>query len=213
MCALQRTTTLVAALAMMMLSGCGETTAPAGEVTLAPEPSQVMRNPFANCAWGEVQGATMSIWSYDCGADNRLVADNDLPGFVFPGGRVAVRAFPKDPAAPATSILAQVRAASPGPHTDTCELVSTPDAEYTAREYYQFQPTGAAKAEWEASQEPYPPPAAQNVEPPCGAMGPQYSGDRSFTVPPGHPEMVVFVEYGSELQIFDIETLTVRGAD
>jgi hypothetical protein len=49
-----------------------------------------------------------------------------------------------------------------------------------------------------------------DVERPCGFMGPGDVGDRYFVTLPGHPEIVVFIEAGSELQIFDAETLKPR---
>jgi hypothetical protein len=191
--------------AAFVLAAC---TPPAPQAVPDPEPSETARETFAaTCTWGKVEGATLSIWSYDCGPDHRLVATDN--GFTFPDGAVAIRAFTRAADAPIEAILADVRAASPGPHSDTCELVAKPDAEYAAREYYAFGPTGAAKAEWEAF---IANPNGEGVDPPCGAMGPNFSGDRVFAVLPGHPEIVAFIEYGSEIQIFDVETLQVREA-
>ena len=52
---------------------------------------------------------------------------------------------------------------------------------------------------------------AEEMAPPCGEMGPQFSGDRSFFAVEGDPTTVVFVEYGSEIQIFDASTIRPAG--
>ena len=44
---------------------------------------------------------------------------------------------------------------------------------------------------------------------PCGDMGVGFVGDRYFQVMPGHPDRVVYVDRGSEIQIFDPATLRV----
>ena len=196
----------VLALILVTAFGTGESAA----MSRAPTPPQVMRDTFVGCTWGKVQGATLSVWSYACDAqhgDTRLVADDSLPGFRFPGGKVAIAAFSKPAGAPIKAILTQVRAASPGPHSDTCALVPIP-GDHGGRQAYDLAPTGAAKAQWDAFEtDPNP---TSTVEPPCGFMGPGMVGDRYFETLRGHPEIVVFIEAGSELQIFDADTLKPR---
>ena len=46
----------------------------------------------------------------------------------------------------------------------------------------------------------------------CGRLGVAMVGDRYFEVAPGHPDQVVFVDAGSEIQIFDPQTLTIAPA-
>ena len=77
-----------------------------------------------------------------------------------------------------------------------------PGGDQGGPQLFVFTPTGTAKSEWDAQ--------AEDLEPPCGVMGPADSGDRYFQALPDHPETVVFVELGSEIQIFDVNTLRNR---
>ena len=198
-------TTLFAAVA---LTGCGQSSTPAAD---APQPPQVMKDTFAGCTWQKVESKTLSIWSYSCPpahGDTRLVADDALPGFKFPDGRIAIRTFEKQADAPVEAILGQVRGASPGPHSDTCVLAPMKRDPQSEPPVYLFLPTGAAKTEWEAWEASTD--RSGDVQPPCGAMGPAENGDRYFQAMADHPQTVVFVEAGSEIQIFDISTLKHR---
>jgi hypothetical protein len=197
-------------LAAIMLSGCGPSPSKAPE-TAAPQPSQVMKDTFVGCTWQKVESATLSIWSYTCPPDHgntRLVADDALPGFKFPDGSIAIRAFEKPAGAPVDAILDQIRAASPGPHSDTCVLTPIHREEQSGPLLFMFTPTGAAKTEWDAWEASAD--HAGDVKPPCGIMGPAMDGDRYFQALPDHPQTVVFVELGSEIQIFDVTTLRHR---
>ena len=64
-------------------------------------------------------------------------------------------------------------------------------------------PTAAQRA-WDAG-----PTAEQDA---CGPLGAAMVGDRYFEVAPGRPDLVVFVDTGSEIQIFDPQTLTIAPA-
>jgi hypothetical protein len=202
---------LVMAITATMFGECGRSSAaPQAAGTAPPKPSQVMRDTFVGCKWGKVEGATLSVWSYACDSQHgnaRLIADDTLPGFKFLDGSIAVRAFEKPTAAPIDAILPRVRIASPGAHSDTCVLAPIP-GNHGGRLLYAFVPTGRAKVEWDASQAN--PDQAGSVEPPCGIMGPAENGDRYFEALTYHPETVVFVEEGSEIQIFDANTLKHR---
>ncbi|WP_396593942.1 hypothetical protein [Brevundimonas sp. R86498] len=112
--------------------------------------------------------------------------------------------FKKAADAPIDSLVEAVRAKSPGPHSATCTLQPV-TVEGAAPGSYGFEPTGAARAAWDAFASGDG--EAAPVEPPCGAMGPQMAGDRSFRVVEGDPTTVVFIEHGSEIQIFDPATL------
>jgi hypothetical protein len=176
----------------------------------APRPSQTMRDTFTGCTWGEVKGAKLSVWSYACDAQHGntwLVADDVLPGFKFPDGRVAIVAFTKPANAPMGAILRQVRAASPGPSSSTCVLTRLA-GDHGGREVYEFVPTGAAKAQFDAWQAGAN--SSGDFQPPCGFMGPGQSGDRYFVALPSDPRTVVFVNAGSEIQIFDQDTIRRR---
>lgn len=200
------------AIAALSLAACQPAeepaAAPAAAAQTAVQPSEMMQQTFSNCTWGEVQGGGLSIWSYACPAgagDFRLVYDESLPGFAYEGTvegetsrRPAVVIFKKAADAPLDSILAAVRAKSPGPHSAECVLSTVPSPE---GEIAGFEPTGAVKTQWDAFAS-----GAEGAEPmdaPCGDMGPQMSGDRGFRVLADDPTTVVFIEYGSEIQPFD----------
>jgi hypothetical protein len=174
-----------------------------------------MRETFTNCTWGEVKGATASIWSYACGADAgnvRLAADDALPGFVIestdpaaPGRRTAIQIFAKPQDAPIEAVLDAVRAASPGPQTATCGFMPAPGVDHEGKPRFIFSPVGEARAAYERAI------TGDTIpEPPCGAMGPSEAGDRLFEVIA--PDKVAYIDFGSEIQIFDASTLKVIDA-
>jgi hypothetical protein len=139
----------------------------------------------------------------------RLVADDSLPGFVLvnegPDGKTshtAIRLFRKAASAPLASILPAVRAASPGPHTAACALTSLPLANGRTNRVFDLEPTAATKKAWDDSQKTSAMPDA-----PCGPLGVGYAGDSYFQTVPGDGTTVVYVDMGSEVQIFDPATL------
>jgi hypothetical protein len=96
-------------LALILATALG--TGEAAALSHAPTPPRVMRETFIGCTWGKVEGATLSVWSYACDAqhgDTRLIADDALPGFRFPGGKVAIVAFNKPAEAPIAAVLNKV---------------------------------------------------------------------------------------------------------
>jgi hypothetical protein len=199
------------------LAGCGpgDTRKIDATAVAAPQPADVMRETFSKCAWGEVKGASASIWSFACGAEAgnvRLVADDALPGFVIestdaaaPGRSVAIRFFPKAPDAPIESILDAVRAASPGEQTATCAFTPALGGDHEGKAQYVLAPVGPARAAYDRAF------AGDEIpEPPCGALGISHTGDRTFEVIA--PDKVAFIEFGSEIQIFDATTLKVAEA-
>lgn len=202
----------VAVMAMVAaLAGCSPgDTRKIEPATSAPQPSQGMRETFSKCTWGEVRGATASIWSFACGADAgnvRLVADDALPGFVIestdaaaPGRSVAIQIFSRPADAPIEAILPAVRAASPGPQTATCAFAPAPGVDHEGKPHVVFSPVGPALVAYTAAL------AADEIpEPPCGDLGVSHVGDRVFEVLA--PDKVAFIEFGSEIQIFDANTL------
>ena len=201
-----------ASVALIGLTACtaaeDKAEAPAAPTQAAVQPSEMMQQTFSQCAWGEVTGGGLSMWSYACPAgagDFRLVHDDSLPGFAFEStadGQTsrspAVVVFKKAADAPIDAILAEVRSKSPGPHSATCVLSTIPSPE---GDIAGFEPTGAVKTQWDAFASGAE--GAEPMEAPCGDMGPQMSGDRGFRVLADDPTTVVFIEYGSEIQPFD----------
>ncbi len=210
---------MAASVALIGLAACQQAedkaATPVAAARTTPQPSEVMQQTFNQCTWGEVTGGGLSMWSYACPAgagDFRLVYDDSLPGFAFEATyegetsrRPAVVIFKKAAEAPLVSIQDAVRARSPGPHSNECVLsiVSSPEGDIAG-----FEPTGEAKARWDAASSGE---GVEPVEPPCGDMGPQMSGDRGFRVVADDPTTVVFIEYGSEIQPFDPSTIRKAG--
>jgi hypothetical protein len=167
---------------------------------------------FAGCKLGEVKGATLAIKSYACGAEQgnvHLEADDTLPGFVEvldssdgPMRIVKIRTFKKAAEAPIESVLAAVQAASPGPHTDTCAFAPAPGDDDGGSKRVVLAPTGDAKVAWDAAEQ-----KGEPIDPQCGALGVQFEGDLYFRVLADDPTTVVFVDAGSEIQIFIPSTL------
>ena len=169
---------------------------------------------FADCKpQQDVRGAKLSIRAYEC-PNARLLADDKLPGFVLessgPDGtsrHVVIRTFVKFAPESIHAALPAIRKASPGPHTSTCVLKVFRDNRNKAVDaWFVLSPTGKAATAWEESDR-----KGGSVKPPCGPLGAQYAGDRYFEMMPDDPSAVVFVDAGSEIQIFDPDTLkTIR---
>jgi len=209
----RRTIEVTAALAVFCVA-CGPAEPP---VAAGPASPLADAREFASCQWGEVRGAGLAIGAFTCGPDqmnSRLVADDALPGFALhldaPDGPVripAVQAFPKPPEASLDAVLPAVQAASPGVFTHACALVPAQPVEGQPGDRFVLEPTGAAKAAWEASVV-----SDEPMEAPCGVLGVSIAGDRYFRVMPDDPTTVVFVELGSEIQIYDPQTLRTLSA-
>ncbi len=167
---------------------------------------------FAACKLQDVKGATLSIKSYACGAEQgnvHLEADETLPGFVEvldssdgPMRIPKIRAFKKAAEAPVESILAAVQAAFPGPHTDTCTFAPAPGDDDGGGKRVVLAPSGEVKAAWDAAEQ-----KGEPIDPPCGPLGVQFEGDLYFQVLADDPTTVVFIDAGSEIQIFIPSTL------
>ncbi|MDX2233114.1 MAG: hypothetical protein NW200_01330 [Hyphomonadaceae bacterium] len=179
----------------------------------APEPSQAARETFVNCTWGEVKGAAWSLWSYACGpaqGGERLVASDAEPAFYVEGAtpesrRLAVRLFDKPADAGIEAILPAVQALSPESPGAACALEPDPAGRAGL---YVFGPTGPVGDAWDAD-------LLSDTVPgmPCGPLGVGPAGDRVFKVVEGHADTVAYVDYGSEIQIFDAATLKAVTAD
>jgi hypothetical protein len=199
----------------LLLLGLAACSSPAPEpeaTAAAPMPDEYRASTFAECTWGEVQSDGVSIWSFACPGD-RLVADAALPGFsrevTMPEGVSSGRAivlFPKAETDPLNAVLPAVRAASPGAATATCEFEEMSDMVG----FYQFMPTGEARATYDALISPGGDSATEGAEPdymPCGVWGPSEAGQRVFTVVRGLETRVAAIDLGSDISIFDISTL------
>ncbi len=202
----------VLGLAVLAMTGCSPKPA------AAPAPTQAAADTFKGCAWKEVSGRTLSIWAFACGADSNglhLLADDSLPGFALVSNgsgndsgsyTPVIRTFPKDTGAPIEAVLPQVRKLTPGPQTATCAFEPAQDPlnpDYSKRKLYELAPVGAAKTTWDETVKT----GNGDATPPCGAMGVAMDGDRVFEVMPDDPTHVVYIDYGSEIQVFDTNTL------
>jgi hypothetical protein len=188
----------------VLLAAC--TPAPTTTVAEAPAPSERHLEAYGECEWGEVSAAGISIWSYAC-ANDRLVADEALPGFQREArdsaGQVTrspvIRFFSKPADAPIDAVLEAVRAASPGAEACVIEVGSNGD--------YVLMPTGEA---FEAHQR-FIRGEADGPSLPCGPLGPREAGGHTFRLVEGAPDKVVLIDWGTEVPIFDPDTLRVTG--
>lgn len=173
-----------------------------------PSPSEVMKTTFTNCTWGQQTGAGLAIWAFTC-PGHKLVADEALPGFqmqiddaaAVPETYPAIQVFAKPADATIAAVLTAVRAASPGPFTAECVL--TPNTNDPSGMTFLFTPTGTGKVAHEA----FMAGKSEENSMPCGPMGPSEAGDRIFQVVAGAADKVVYVDLGSEIQIFDVNSL------
>ena len=184
---------------LSLVAACGPSApapAPAAETEIA---SPLRGAPeFAGCEWEVVRGASLEIQGFACGPDHanqRIVADDALPGFVLEAS---------GPDGPVRSVA--VRAASPGPYSARCVFSPAPGVDNAGRARLVLEPAGEDKDRWEASVMSDTP-----MEKPCGELGVSIVGDRWFEEVAGRPTMAVFVEMGSEIQIFDPATLRPIG--
>ncbi len=196
--------------AALILVGCQQ------KPVSPPAPTQAAAETFKGCTWQEVTGKTLSIWSYACGPQSsniHLVADETLPGFGLVSGNATdgmsyspiIRTFAKDANASIDAVLPQIRKLSPGPSTASCTLQPAEDPlnpDYSGRKLYELAPTGEAKTKWDENVK-----TGGDGTPPCGELGVAFAGDRIFEIMPDDAARVVYIDYGSEIQIFDTTTL------
>ncbi len=186
--------------AAALLTAC----TPPAPIAEAPAPSESMQEMYADCDWGEVRGAGLSIWSYAC-ANQRLVADAALPGFQREqrdeAGQVSltpvIQIFTKPADAQIDAVIDAVRAASPG--ADTCVIEPGSHGDYV------LMPTGEA---FEAHQR-FIRGESDGPSMPCGRLGPREAGGHTFRLVEGAPDKVVLIDWGTEVPIFDPDTLRV----
>jgi hypothetical protein len=198
--------------AVLALAACDQAAAPTPKPAPAAKASALRNAPeFASCRWETVKGARFSIDSFACGPQFgrlHLEADDDLPGFrLVSDGEdgavktVAIRFFDKAPEAPIEAVLPAVRQAS-GPKAAACGFLPAEGVDHQGKARVVLSPLGEAKAAWDRS--------VAGDEPedlPCGPLGVGIAGDRFLFEVPGHGEVVAYADMGSEIQIFDPETL------
>jgi hypothetical protein len=195
--------------ALVGLSAIAANTASAAA---AAEPDlTTWKQTFVGCKLEDVKSSLLSIKSFNCGpeqGDVHLEADSKTSGFVEvlegsegPMRITKIRAFRKAADAPIDAILQDVRAASPGRNSETCVFTPTTDGDDGAKRW-AFAPGGSAAESWTQDEK-----SGDPVDPPCGALGVQFEGDLYFEVLPDDPTIVVFVDAGSEIQIFVPATL------
>ena len=193
--------------AAALLAACAQPAPPPASPVAqqeAPQPSEAMEETFSACTWGEVKGASLSIWSYACEND-LLIADETVPGFVRetrdPSGKVirstVIQVFTKPADAPIDAILPAVRAASPG--AETCEITPGSHGDHV------LMPTGAAADAYAKFIEG----KADGPDMPCGPLGPSEGGGRTFRQLKDAPDKVVMISWPSDVPIFDPDTLRV----
>ena len=208
---------MAASVALIGLTACtsaeDKAATPAPAAQAAPQPSQMMQETFVNCTWGETQGSGLSVWSYACpqAGNTHMVHDASLPGFALEGtydGQTArsptIIVFKKAADAPIDAVLAEVRTKSPGPHTAQCVL-ARPTYDGVAEGIYHLVPPATVQAQWDAQSSGEG--TGEPMDPPCGDLGEQMSGDRVFYVLDGDPTTVLWVNFGSEIQPFTAESI------
>lgn len=178
-------------------------TAPPAPQVEAPQPSEEMRATFANCQWGEVTGPGLSIWSFACPND-RLVADAALPGFArerrdeagIVSSYPVIRIFTKPAGESVMAVQDAVRAASPG--GETCEITPGSHGDFT------LFPTGELFTAYQQFVEG----KADGPSMPCGPLGPsEAGGGYIFRALQGADDRVAAIDFGTEITIFDADTL------
>lgn len=179
-----------------------------------PKPSEEFQATFSGCQWKNVQNKLLSIWSFHCKSQH-LEADDNLPGFRLKSTdadgssqSVAIHAFLKPAASSIEHILPAVRLASPGPHTQTCAFVPVKMDPPSRAKRYTLEPTGEAKKKWQRDEA-----KGEDVEPPCGPYGVYFVGDRYFEILDTRPDVVLYYDMGSEVQIFDPSTLKIKSSN
>jgi hypothetical protein len=156
----------------------------------------------ANCTWGEVVSAGVSIWSYAC-PDKRLVPDETLPGFqredIAADGTTTrspvIQFYTKSPDAPIGAVIDAVRAASPG--SENCEITAGSDGDFV------LMPTGENALAYSR----FLSGEAEEPSMPCGPLGPSEGGSRTFRVLADAPDKVIMIDWGTEPPVYDPDTM------
>jgi hypothetical protein len=118
--------------------------------------------------------------------------------------RLAFRTFGKEPDQAPEALISTLLAAGAAPAEAHCALAPKEGAPPEGRQRFVLTPIADTKEAWLAAHAADPP----VVTPlPCGAYGVALVGDRYFELDPAHPDRLVFVELGSELQICEPDTL------
>lgn len=164
------------------------------------------REAFAGCAWGQVEGIGLRLWSQTC-PNNRLVVDeargalvieSTVDGVVQRGDAIRLLTL-REGGLPA--LAADLLAQGNAPSGAQCALTTAPNIVPLPAgvKRYVLEPTGPAKAAWDKANASDTAPDT----PPCGIYGVAVLGDRYIEIQDGHPDHAFFVELGSEVQIFE----------
>jgi hypothetical protein len=185
-------------------SDAGKKAAPAPAA--APTPPAALAETFKECTWGEVKGATASLWAFSCPED-KVAFNAALPGFerqitgATPSTYPIVRLFTKAADAPLDAALPAIRAASRG--AETCVLEPIPEM----AGQFQLMPAGPARkryADLVAGTLKNPTDADYL---PCGPLGPSEAGMRIISAVAGSSTLVAVSETGSDVPLYDLSTL------
>lgn len=200
--------------ALAALAGCGpgatkKIDAPEALAAKAPD-----RPLLEGCsAWTRVKAAGLSVWSQAC-ATQRLVGDDSARALVLEtlndqGAVVARDAVIQlfEAANNLDSLAATLMQAGGAPVGATCALAPAPAVVPLPEgvQRYVLTPTGQTNVAWERA-------VTSDIAPdtpPCGRYGVAIVGDRYLELRPEHPDKAVFVELGSEIQIYEPNTVAI----
>ncbi|MFZ4120981.1 MAG: hypothetical protein ACOYKM_04890 [Caulobacterales bacterium] len=208
----------LAVVALALLWGCGRAPeAPQGGAE-APAPVSAAaltllgqtppdQPALPECAWQPFEGAGIVMWTQTC-PGQRMVAD-------APSGRVlreavedgALLATSEDirvldmPASGLAGLTAQLMLEGGAPAEASCTLNTAPAVIPLpqGRQRYSLEPTGLTRSAWEGAL------TADEVPetPPCGRYGVSHTGYRYIEIQAAAPTKALFVELGSEVQLFE----------
>lgn len=202
----------------VLVSGCGpgattKTEKGAGAATASATPGAApSRAPFEGCRWEYMTGAGLGVWSQVC-PTYRLVAEEALKtlfvedvrdGQVTRSEAMRVLTLPAGGLPALAEQLAREGGAS-APASCALEPVTNLGAQPEGVARYSLGPTGALKDAWDRAVKSDVAPDT----PPCGRYGVAIVGDRYIEVQAAHPDKAVFVELGSEIQIYEPSTLMI----
>lgn len=181
------------------------------------------RAPFEGCRWEEISVRDVGLWSQVCangqlrvgkstvrggGSYDALLYEQRSPtGEIFPL-REAVVLFPTTGGG-LDALTQLMMAQGAAPAGATCRLEPTQAAAPTGRKRYTLTPTGATKIAWERAVTSDTVPE----QPPCGTFGIAPVGDRYVEIQDARPDTAIFVELGSEIQIYEPDSIAFVSAE
>lgn len=192
-----------------------------GEVSSSEEPSkrlQIADTTFADCERQDVIGLRIRLKAYSCGANKaftRLVVNPSVAGFDLESrldgkteSRTVIRTFQKPQNTEISAALGEILTASKLTKTSSCTLKFARKSDDGQFDFFSLSPTGDLAKKWNESQV-----NGGETPPPCGPLGEDFAGEKYFFALPSRPEIVVFVDLGTEKQPFDISTIEPTAHD